>query len=65
MADHMHKEFMHANTKGTIILDSTDTDVLVLSCHHAPYCGTTGSGYQFIEFIFLEFIIFKNLKIDS
>ena len=37
MADHMHKEFMHPNTKGTIILDSTDTDVLVLACHHAPY----------------------------
>ena len=28
---------MHPNTKGTIILDSTDTDVLVLACHHAPY----------------------------
>ena len=28
---------MHANTKGTIILDSTDTDFLVLACHHAHY----------------------------
>ena len=37
MADHMHKEFMHANTKGTITLYSTDTDILVLACHHAPY----------------------------
>ena len=34
MAYHMHKEFIDANTEGTIIFYSTDTDVLVLACHH-------------------------------
>ena len=37
MADQMHKEFTNSNTRGTIILSSTDTDVLVLACHHTPH----------------------------
>ena len=37
IADQMHKEFTNSNTRGTIILSSTDTDVLVLTCHHTPH----------------------------
>lgn len=37
MADQMHKEFTNSNTRGTIILSSTDTDVLVLACHHTHH----------------------------
>ena len=37
IADQMHKEFTNSNTRGTIILSSTDTDVLVLACHHTPH----------------------------
>ena len=37
IADQMHKEFTNSNTRGTIILSSTDTDVLVLVCHHTPH----------------------------
>ena len=36
MANQIHNEFINSNTKGTIIFYSTDTDVLVLACHHAP-----------------------------
>ena len=37
MANQNHNEFMNSNTKGTIIFYSTNTNVLVLPCYHAPH----------------------------
>ena len=37
MAHQMDKELAQDGSKGTIIMYSTDTDVLVLACHHAPH----------------------------
>ena len=37
MAKHMDSKFAQAGVKGTIVMYSTDTDVLVLVCCHTPH----------------------------